>query len=156
MAGALSGVEQGMDVSHGMDVATAVQRWGLAPHPEGGYFRETYRSGLRMIPAGWPGQRALATAILYLLPVGQESAWHRVRGDELWLWQGGAPMELRIGGETRHVGPDPSAGDKPQVLVPAGAWQSATPAIGAGPAAPWSLVACVVVPGFDFADFELR
>ena len=145
-----------MDASHGMDVATAVDRWRLAPHPEGGYFRETYRSGLRTAPAGWPGERALATAILYLLPAGQESAWHRVRGDELWLWQGGVAMELRIGDGTRHVGPDPAAGDEPQVLVPAGAWQSATPVSGGGLAVPWSLVACVVVPGFDFADFELR
>jgi predicted cupin superfamily sugar epimerase len=145
-----------MDASHGMDVTTAVERWGLALHPEGGYFRETYRSGLRTSPSGWPGERALATAILYLLPAGQESAWHRVRGDELWLWQGGAAMELRIGDGTRHVGPDPAAGDEPQVLVPAGAWQSATPVSGGGLAVPWSLVACVVVPGFDFADFELR
>jgi predicted cupin superfamily sugar epimerase len=156
MIRAWSGVEQGMDPGQGMDVATAVERWRLAPHPEGGYFRETYRSGLRTAPSGWPGERAMATAILYLLPAGQESAWHRVRSDELWLWQGGAPMELRIGDETRHVGPDPAAGGEPQVLVPAGAWQSATPVPGTGPADPWSLVACVVVPGFDFADFELR
>jgi predicted cupin superfamily sugar epimerase len=155
-APARPGVGQGMDASHAMDVATAVERWRLAPHPEGGYFRETYRAGLHTVPAGWPGERALATAILYLLPAGQESAWHRVRGDELWLWQGGAPMELRIGDEARHVGPDPAAGDQPQVLVPAGAWQSATPVICAAPAASWSLVACLVVPGFDFADFELR
>ena len=153
-----------MDATHGMDVARAVDRWRLGPHPEGGFFRETYRSALRTLPAGWPGERALATAILYLLPVGQESAWHRVRGDELWLWQGGAPMELRIGEETRQVGPDPAAGHEPQVLVPGGAWQSATPAAtpGATPAVPgapvasWSLVACVVTPGFDFTDFELR
>ena len=145
-----------MDASHGMNTATAVERWRLEPHPEGGYFRETYRSGLRTVQDGWPGERALATAILYLLPAGQESAWHRVRGDELWLWQGGAPMELRIGEKTRLVGPDPAAGHAPQVLVPAGAWQSATPATGDAPAAAWSLVACLVVPGFDFADFEMR
>jgi predicted cupin superfamily sugar epimerase len=144
-----------MDATHGMDVATAVDRWRLGPHPEGGFFRETYRSALRTVPAGWPGERALATAILYLLPAGQESAWHRVRGDELWLWQGGAPMELRIGEQTRQVGPDPQAGHEPQILVPAGAWQSATP-VPAAPAASWSLVACLVSPGFDFTDFELR
>jgi uncharacterized protein len=145
-----------MDATHGMDVATAVDCWRLGPHPEGGFFRETYRSTLRTLPAGWPDERALATAILYLLPAGQHSAWHRVRGDELWLWQGGAAMELRIGEETRQVGPDPRAGHEPQVLVPAGAWQSATPAATAAPAASWSLVACLVTPGFDFADFELR
>jgi predicted cupin superfamily sugar epimerase len=169
-----------------MDVATAVSKWDLAPHPEGGFFRETYRSPLTTVPPGWPGERALATAILYLLPAGEHSAWHRVRGDELWLWQGGAPMLLRIGAQTRQaetrqaetrqaaprqaetrqaetrqaaprqaetrlVGPDPAAAHEPQVLVPGGAWQSATPGEGA-----WSLVACLVTPGFDFADFELR
>jgi predicted cupin superfamily sugar epimerase len=142
-----------------MDVTTAVRRWRLEPHPEGGFYRETYRSGMRTVPPGWPGERALATAILYLLPAGLRSAWHRVRGDELWLWQGGAPMMLLIGDETRVVGPDPAAGQHLQVLVPAGAWQSATPEQQAGEAtaaAPWSLVACVVAPGFDFADFELR
>ncbi len=141
-----------------MDVTTAVGRWRLEPHPEGGFYRETYRSGLRTVPPGWPGERALATAILYLLPAGQRSAWHRVRGDELWLWQGGAPMTLRIGDEARQVGPDPAAGQELQVLVPAGAWQSANPGRPAGPGAaePWSLVACLVAPGFDFADFELR
>jgi predicted cupin superfamily sugar epimerase len=142
-----------------MDVTTAVRRWRLEPHPEGGFYRETYRSGVRTVPPGWPGERALATAILYLLPGGLRSAWHRVRGDELWLWQGGAPMMLLIGDETRVVGPDPATGQQLQVLVPAGAWQSATPEQRAGetpPAAPWSLVACVVAPGFDFADFELR
>ena len=65
-------------------------------------------------------------------------------------------MELRIGEKTRLVGPDPAAGHAPQVLVPAGAWQSATPATSDAAAAAWSLVACLVVPGFDFADFEMR
>jgi uncharacterized protein len=142
-----------------MDVTTAVRRWRLGPHPEGGFYRETYRSEMRTVPPGWPGERALATAILYLLPPGLRSAWHRVRGDELWLWQGGAPMMLLIGDETRVVGPDPAAGQHLQVLVPGGAWQSATPehpGDEAAPAAAWSLVACVVAPGFDFADFEVR
>jgi len=134
-----------------MDVSMAVTRWRLEPHPEGGYFRETYRSPLTTRPPGWPGPRALATAILYLLPAGERSAWHRVRGDELWLWQGGGPMELRIGERAQVVGPDLAPGQEPQVLVPAGAWQSATPSGGA-----WSLVACLVAPGFDEADFELR
>ena len=137
------------------DAQAVAADWGLAPHPEGGFYRETYRSALTSTPPGWPGERALATAILYLLPPGERSAWHRVRGDELWLWQGGAAMELRVEQDEHLVGPDRSAGHELQVLVPAGAWQSATPAAGAdGPG--WSLVACVVAPGFDFADFELR
>jgi uncharacterized protein len=140
-----------MALRRGMDVSMAVTRWRLEPHPEGGYFRETYRSPLSTRPPGWPGERSLATAILYLLPAGERSEWHRVRGDELWLWQGGGAMELRIGEEAQVVGPDPAAGQEPQVLVPAGAWQSATPADGA-----WSLVACLVAPGFHDEDFELR
>jgi predicted cupin superfamily sugar epimerase len=134
------------------DVATA---WDLAPHPEGGYFRETYRSLLEVTPAGWPGARALATAIVYLLAAGERSAWHRVRGDELWLWQSGDAMDLSVAEGTRQLGPDPAAGQELQLLVRAGAWQSATPAAAPGTAG-WSLVACLVVPGFDFADFELR
>jgi hypothetical protein len=134
------------------DVAAA---WQLAPHPEGGYNRETYRSPIEVTLPGRPGPRALATAILYLLAAGERSAWHRVAGDELWLWQGGAAMELSVGEATRLVGPDAAAGHQLQVLVVAGDWQSATPA--AVPGTPgWSLVACLVAPGFDFDDFELR
>ena len=125
--------------------------WDLRPHPEGGYYRQTYRSSLTTTPAGWSGPRALATSTLYLLPADEQARWHRVRGDELWLWQGGGPMRLSIEGTVRVVGRDRVAGHELQVLVPAGSWQSATPATD-----DWSLVACVVVPGFDWADFEMR
>lgn len=135
-----------------MDPSRVVDAWGLEPHREGGFYRETYRAQMSFTPHGWPGKRSLATAILYLLPAGERSAPHRVRGDELWLWQGGAAMELTVGEERNLVGPNRAAGHSLQVLVPAGAWQSATPAEGPEP---WSLVACVVAPGFDFADFEL-
>jgi len=128
--------------------------WGLVAHPEGGFYRETYRSAMTVTPPGWPGERSMATAILYLLAAGERSARHRGRGDELWLWQAGSAMELRVGEEEHLVGPDRSAGHRLQVLVAAGEWQSATPAPAAG-GAKWSLVACVVTPGFDFADFEL-
>jgi predicted cupin superfamily sugar epimerase len=134
-----------------MDGKAVAEQWGLGPHPEGGYYRETYRSPLSVTPTGWPGPRPLATAILYLLPAHERSAWHRVRGEELWLWQGGGPMRLSVGDARHLVGPDRRAGQELQVLVPAGAWQAATPATDE-----WSLVACVVAPGFDFADFELQ
>ena len=136
---------------HARDVAAV---WDLTPHPEGGFYRETYRSALSAQPAGWPGERALATAILYLLAAGERSARHRVRGDELWLWQGGAPMVLEVGSEEVLVGPDRDAGEHLQALVPGGEWQSATPLVG-GELEAWSLVACLVAPGFDFEDFEL-
>jgi predicted cupin superfamily sugar epimerase len=134
-----------------MDASEAIKAWQLEPHPEGGYFRETYRSALAVNPPGWSAGRSLATSILYLLPFGERSAWHRVRGEELWLWQGGSAMRLFVDDDVHRVGPDVGAGESLQVLVPAGGWQSAEPTGG-----DWSLVACVVAPGFDFADFELR
>jgi uncharacterized protein len=136
-----------------VDARGIARAWRLEPHPEGGFYRETFRSQTTLRVPGGDGERALATAIIYLLEAGQRSASHRVRGDELWLWQGGAPMELTVGDAPRLLGPDSDAGHELQVLVPGGTWQSATPAHGE---APWSLAACVVAPGFDFADFELR
>jgi len=134
-----------------MDAPAVIDQWQLGPHPEGGYYRPTYRSPLTTTPTGWPGPRALVTSILYLLETDHQSRWHRVRGDELWLWQGGGPMALRADETVHLVGPDWASGQELQVLVPAGTWQTATPADN-----DWSLVACVVTPGFEFADLELR
>jgi uncharacterized protein len=132
---------------------------GLEPHPEGGWFRETYRSAHSFTPDGYPGARSAATAIYFLLHPGERSRWHVVRSDELWLWHSGGPLALVLGGagpdpgEPRPtlLGPDVVAGHRPQLLVPGGVWQSAEPA-GDEPV----LVSCVVAPGFDFADFTLR
>ena len=134
-----------------MDADAVAALWNLAPHPEGGFYRETYRSALTTTPPGWPGPRAFATAILYLLPAGMRSAVHRVRGDELWCWHAGDPLALDIDGTIRLLGPDRRAGHELHALVPGGAWQSATPA-----GDEWALAACIVTPGFDFADFEMR
>lgn len=131
----------------------------LAPHPEGGWFRETWRSPVTFDPDGYDGPRNAATAIYFLLHPGEESAWHVVRSDELWFWHSGGPLALRLGGSgerpgdgpTTLLGGDVAAGQRPQVLVPAGVWQAATPT-GAEPV----LVSCVVAPGFDFADFRLE
>ena len=134
----------------------------LTRHPEGGWFRETWRSRLDLpaavLPRAYGGPRAAGTAIYYLLAPGERSAWHRVASAELWLWHRGGPLELRLGGDgpapadARVVvlGPDLAAGQVPQALVPPGEWQAARPAADAE-----VLVTCVVVPGFDFADFEL-
>jgi predicted cupin superfamily sugar epimerase len=132
------------------DAAAMVAALKLAPHPEGGWYRETWRAA-----GAAPGGRALATSILFLLEAGQRSHWHRVDAGELWLFQAGAPLKLSIaepGRATRTLtlGPDPLAGQAQQELVPPGAWQSAE-----GPAAGWSLVGCVVAPGFEFSGFEL-
>lgn len=131
----------------------------LSPHPEGGWFRETYRSSVEFQPDGYDGPRSAATAIYYLLGRGEESRWHVVASDELWLWHHGGPLELSLGGSeaepmrepyTMLLGSDVDAGQQPQVLVPAGVWQAARPASEES-----VLVTCVVAPGFDFADFRL-
>ena len=114
----------------------------LSPHPEGGWYRETLR---RPDPEGG---RDRMTAILFLLEAGQRSHWHRVDADELWLWHSGASLRLSIAGDAGVEEHELSAGS-PQKLVSAGAWQAAASD------GDYSLVSCVVVPGFDFAGFEL-
>jgi predicted cupin superfamily sugar epimerase len=131
----------------------------LQPHPEGGWFRETWRSPVSFRPRGYHGQRNAATAIYFLLHPGERSRWHVVRSDEQWVWHGGGPLALRLGGSGDEpsagsavlLGGDLDAGQQPQVLVPGGVWQCAAPA-GQAPV----LVSCVVAPGFDFADLRLR
>jgi uncharacterized protein len=127
-----------------------VERLGMAAHPEGGWYVETWRADTEIDAA-----RPVASAILFLLPAGEESHWHRVDADELWQYSAGDPLELSIapadGGPVarRRLGPDVTAGDAVQVVVPAGAWQAARP-LGA-----WTLVGCVVAPAFTFDGFEL-
>ncbi|WP_086710884.1 cupin domain-containing protein [Streptomyces antimycoticus] len=138
----------------------ATAEWlGLEPHPEGGWYRETWRSDVTVRPPGYEGERASATAIYFLLTADEESRWHVVRSAELWLWHSGGPLRLRLGGTgdgpdaapTELVlGPDIAAGQRPQVVVPPGTWQSARPVSDEE-----VLVSCVVSPGFDFADFRL-
>lgn len=133
-----------MDESAGALIETL----GLAPHPEGGWYREMWRAD-----AG-PGERAGGTAIYFLLEAGQRSHWHRVDADEVWLWHAGDALELLVEQENGAVrkfalGGDVSAGYLPQCVVPANRWQSTEARAG------WALVSCVVVPGFEFAGFEL-
>jgi len=125
----------------------------LAPHPEGGWFRETWRSERNLDLPDYHGPRSAGTAIYYLLAPGERSAWHRVRSAELWFWHRGGPLRLRLGGGGDVPGGpvDSTLGpDCPQLLVPPGVWQSARPAVDEE-----VLVSCVVVPGFDFADLAL-
>lgn len=131
----------------------------LQPHPEGGWFRETWRSPVSFWPQGYQGQRNAATAIYFVLHPGERSRWHMVLSDELWLWHGGGPLTLRLGGAGDEpgdgsavvLGGDLDVGQRPQAVVPGGVWQCAAPA-GQAPV----LVSCVVAPGFDFADLRLR
>jgi predicted cupin superfamily sugar epimerase len=134
----------------------------LAAHPEGGWFRETWRADLRIpgvaLPPGYRSERAAGTAIYFLLAPGESSRWHRVRSAELWLWHRGGPLTLRLGGAADEpraagevtLGPAVEHGHRPQALVPPGCWQAAAPAGDLE-----VLVSCVVVPGFDFQDFTL-
>jgi predicted cupin superfamily sugar epimerase len=118
---------------------------GLQPHPEGGWFRETWR-------APGPG-RSPGTCIHFLLEAGAQSRWHRVDAAELWLHQGGGPLDLSTadgdGVRTRRLGADLWAGERLQLLVEPHQWQGAK-ALGR-----FALAACVVVPGFEFQSFEL-
>ena len=120
----------------------------LQPHPEGGWYRETWRA------PGAGGGRSPGTAILFLLEAGQASHWHRIDATELWLFQAGAVLTLRTAladtGPITETRLGPLAGDAPQHVVAPGEWQAAKAS-----ADGWALVACVVVPGFDFAGFEL-
>ena len=115
----------------------------LKPHPEGGYFRETFRDG-----AAADG-RAYSTAIYFLLKAGEISRWHRVDAAEIWHFYRGAPLELRTGKDIYVLGPNVDEAQAPQVVVPPQAWQSAK-SLG-----DYTLVGCTVAPGFDFAHFEL-
>ncbi|WP_433712255.1 cupin domain-containing protein [Nocardia sp. CA-084685] len=122
----------------------------LEPHPEGGWYRQTWRSAVEFRPEGYPGRRASGTAIYFLLMPGERSAPHTVRSDEVWLWHRGGALALDIGGEEIILGPDVEHGQVLQAVVPGGVSQAARPV-----GAEYVLVSCIVAPGFDFADFTL-
>lgn len=134
----------------------------LSPHPEGGWFRQTWTAPQSFTPDGYPGPRQAASAIYFVLHPGEESRWHRVRSDELWLWHRGGSLRVRLGGSGEEpaeraeevaeevLGPGLEAGERPQLLVPGGVWQAEAPA-GTEPV----LVTCVVAPAFDFEDFRM-
>jgi len=127
--------------------ADIVRLLELAPHPEGGHYRQTWRAEAR------EGERAVGTAIYYLLEAGEVSRWHRVDADEVWHWYAGDPLQLTIASGTERksfvLGPDLASGARPQVLVPKHHWQMAEP-LGR-----WTLAGCTVSPGFLFEGFEL-
>lgn len=134
-AGAAAGADQ------------VIRSLGLQPHPEGGWFRETWRDH-------GAGTRGSGTAIYYLLREGERSRWHRVDATEIWHFYAGDPLELQVSaaGEppaASTLGTDLGGGQRPQSVVPAGAWQSALP-LGA-----WTLVGCTVSPAFEMSGFEL-
>jgi len=136
------------DAPHwGIDAREVIDRLGLVPHPEGGWYRETWRD----LPAD--GGRGVGSAIYFLLDAHERSHWHRVDAAEAWHHYAGGHLELAIVEDDHHqritLGPDLADDCEPQAVVPARAWQAARPVDG------WVLVGCTVSPAFDFAGFEL-
>jgi predicted cupin superfamily sugar epimerase len=133
----------------GQSAESVIRLLDLRPHPEGGFFRETFRD-----PASVQGVRSASTAIYFLLARGQQSRWHRIDAAEVWHWYAGATLALDISNGAKaglklRLGSDLAAGERPQAVVPAGFWQRAC-SLG-----DWSLVGCTVAPGFEFSTFEL-
>ena len=132
-----------------LTAADVVRLLKLAPHPEGGHFRETFRD--QSAASG----RAASTAIYFLLARGERSHWHRIDAAEVWHFYAGAPLSLEIAAPSDRkiarvmLGSDLAAGETPQAIVPAGAWQAAESR------GEWTLVGCTVAPGFQFERFEL-
>ena len=131
------------------DAHALIEALGLAPHPEGGWYRETWRAEAP------DGGRGCATAIHFLLEKGQSSHWHRVDATEFWLFHAGSPLLLELAAnaagpvETVRLGPDILAREVPQLRIPPDHWQAARADRG------WALVSCIVAPAFEFAGFEL-
>jgi len=164
------------------DAAYWIRHLELLPHPEGGYYRQTYRSGLLLprpaLPHGFSGDRAASTAIYFLLEEHNFSAFHRLRSDEMWHFYVGSPLVVNVIGADGsyseiRLGSDPEAGEAFQATVKAGSWfgsrladcaeaqldlqlaqQNKFPESKAS-SKRFSLVGCTVAPGFDFEDFEL-
>ncbi|MHA6288915.1 cupin domain-containing protein [Maricaulis sp. CAU 1757] len=135
-------------IPHNETARQLMETLGMKPHPEGGWYVETFRD------VEGPDGRSRSTAIYYLLEQGQASHWHSVDAVEVWLWHAGSPLELSIAVEgepvrTEKLGADIVGGERPQGIVPEGAWQSARPC------GDWVLVSCLVAPGFDFAHFKM-
>jgi len=143
-----------------MNAQTWIKRLDLCPHPEGGYYRETYRADHTLpknsLPKGFKGPRSVSTAIYFLLKRGQISRFHRIASDEIWHhYAGGSLIIHGLTPEGHHIrfklGKHASLGEQPQVIIPAGTWFGAALA----PRTIFALVGCTVAPGFDFTDFEM-
>ncbi len=143
------------DLIEWLEVPERARLLNLEPHPEGGWYRRTW-TGTNPVETE-NGVRPAATLIYFLLPPGENSVWHRVSSDEIWLWHGPGSLVLEFGGSGEEpqmtdaltLGPAPQHGDSAQALVPAGTWQRTIPS------ATEVLVSCLVSPGFSFDDWQL-
>jgi hypothetical protein len=135
-----------------MTAENLIAALGLQPHPEGGWYRETWRADAA------PGERAAASAVLYVIRPGQKSHWNKVDADEIWLWHSGDPIDLMIAADeagpvrTVRLGGDVVGGEQVQAIIPKGQWQAAEPVAGA---TGYTLISCIVAPAFEFSGFEL-
>jgi predicted cupin superfamily sugar epimerase len=137
-----------------MSAQDIIRHLHLMPHPEGGYYRETYRAAPTVVTAEGH-TRNVSTAIYYLLENEDKSHFHRIKSDELWFFHQGQALEIILltNGQLSHIilGSDFATGALPQAVIPANTWFAARLQQGAG----YALVSCTVAPGFDFLDFEL-
>ena len=138
-----------------------IEKYTLSPHPEGGYYAETYRAResvpQQLLPSRFSGDRSFSTGIYFLLETHNFSAFHRIKSDEMWHFYAGEALEIFVIHEEQRemqvikLGDDPEKGETFQAVVPAGAWFASRPAQGST----YALVGCTVAPGFDFTDFEM-
>lgn len=143
------------------DTSYWVEKYAMQPHPEGGFFVETYRSAESIdhsaLPTRFKGSRSFSTGIYFLLESPHFSAFHRIQADEMWHFYAGSALDVYVifpeDGrlEVIKLGPDPDQGEVFQAVVPAGTWFASRPASNNS----YALVGCTVAPGFDFADFEM-
>jgi len=130
-----------------------IEALDLAPHPEGGWYRETWRAEAA------EGERAAASAVLYIIRPEERSHWNKVDAHEIWLWHSGDPIDVSVAEsnagptQTVRLGGRVTEGEQPQLIIPAGQWQSADPAPGG--AAGYTLISCIVAPAFEFDGFEI-
>lgn len=150
-----------MDNSTPMQIKELIEYYKLLPHPEGGFYRQTYIAAESILQAALPnrfeGNRPFSTAIYFLLPHGNFSAFHRIKSDELWHFYEGCPLNIHVihpngDYECLKLGSNLNNGESYQLVVPANAWFASEPT---GETGTFALVGCTVSPGFDFADFEL-
>jgi hypothetical protein len=142
-------------------IEALINHYNLLPHPEGGFFRQTYAAAEQIskeaLPERFEGSRSFSTAIYFLLPFGNFSAFHRIKSDEVWHFYEGCALHIHVihpngDYECLKLGSDMINGESYQLVVPANAWFASEPV---GDAGSFALVGCTVAPGFDFEDFEL-